>query len=61
MLGSQGQLALDFLEHVALCMTDGAFRRGSVAFVDVTADFANKFLHDKFLRKIFFNDKIVDR
>ena len=58
MLGSQGQIALDFLKHVALRMTDGAFCRSSVAFVDVTADFANKFLHDKFLRKIFLMIKL---
>ena len=53
-LGSELELTLDLFEHVALGMTDGAFRRGSFAFVDVTADLANKFLHDKFLHFIIF-------
>ena len=54
------QLALDFLEHVALGMTDGAFCRSSVAFVDVATDFADKFLHDDFLRKCCFEFVLVD-
>ena len=60
MLGRQGQLALDFLEHVAFGMTDGAFCRSSVAFVDVATDFADKFLHDDFLRKCCFVFVLVD-
>ena len=54
MLGGQLQLTLDLFEHVALGMTDRAFGRSRFAFVDVTADLANKLLHDDFLHNFDF-------
>ena len=55
MLGGQLQLTLDLFEHVALGMTDRAFGRSRFAFVDVTADLANKLLHDNFLHNFDFS------
>ena len=57
MLGSELQFALDLFEHVALGMTYRALCRSCFAFVDVTANLANKLLHNKILRFFIFSDR----